>query len=919
VCNDFWSPDRFWLGDGRGRYREIAREALANTSSFSMGVDAADINRDGHDDLFVLDMLSPVQERRMRQTSLVGLQPWPVGYPQERPQFERNTLFLARGDGTFAEIAQLSGLAATEWSWCPVFLDVDLDGFEDVLISNGYGFDTQDIDADARIAALGPLPRNRIPEKLLMYPPLPLSNFAFRNRGDLTFEDRSRDWGFDTFGLSHGMGLADLDNDGDPDVVVNNMNTAAGVYRNETTAPRVVVRLRGRAGNTRGIGGRLVLSGGPVRQSQEIMAGGRYLSSDETARVFAALTEEMELEVRWRDGQVTRMPGVRPNRVYEVRQPEGKEATGAAAVADGTAGVRKESIDVWFSEVTSWPGYPHVEDTFDDLARQPLLPRRLSQPGPGVSWFDLDGDGRDDLIIGSGRGGRPGLFRNLGEGRFEVWDTAFTREVVARDQTAVLGWNPAAGTTELLAGSSNYEDGSFLGAPLVRYNPATGEIDDTPRGQLSSTGPLAIADFDGDGDLDVFLGGRCIPGRYPEPATSILYRNDDGALRPDERAGRVLDQVGLVNAAVWSDLDGDGFPELILACEWGPVRVFGNVQGELTERTVELGLDRFSGLWNSVATGDFNGDGRPDLIVGNWGRNTRYEARRDQPTRMYHGDLDGNGVVEALEATFDSTRNEWVPERTLTALKRGWPAVQARFQTHEAYGKADIETILGDKLPGVKRLSVSRLETTLLLNRGDHFEPGPLPIEAQFSPVFGIAVADFDGNGHEDVFLAQNFFATEPRTTPYDAGRGLWLRGDGRGGFEAVPGEESGVRIYGEQRGCAVSDFDGDGRLDLAVAQNAGPVMLYRNVRGQPGLRVRLQGRPANLFAVGASLRAVGLHGEGPGKEVQAGSGYWSQHSSVMVLNAQGGIQSVRVRWPGGEVTETAVAPGVEEVTLKQP
>src|SRR5437667_190767 len=325
VCNDFWSPDRIWINDRKGKFRAIARMALRSTSTFSMGVDFADINRDGYDDFLVLDMLSPLHSRRMTQVSQLGATQMSIGLPAERPKVERNTLHLNRGDGTYAEIAQFSSVEATEWSWCPIFLDVDLDGFEDLLVSNGNGFDTQDADANKRIDALGPFPREKVHSKLLMYPRLDCANLAFRNRGDLTFEEVRKDWGFDTVGVSNGMCLADLDNDGDLDVIVNNLNGPAGIYRNESSAPRVAVRLKGLPPNTGGIGAKIWLYGGAVpMQSQEMICGGRYLSSDDAMRVFAAgnLTNTMRMEVKWRNGRRSVVNEVKANRLYEIQEDQ---------------------------------------------------------------------------------------------------------------------------------------------------------------------------------------------------------------------------------------------------------------------------------------------------------------------------------------------------------------------------------------------------------------------------------------------------------------------------------------------------------------------------------------------------------------------------------------------------------------------
>ena len=912
ICNDFWSPDKVWINDGRGHFRELAREALPCTSTFSMGIDFADINRDGLDDFLVLDMFSPNHVRRMTQTLMFGLSSWPLGYSLERPQVTRNTLFLNQGDGTYAEIAQLSGVHATDWSWCPIFLDVDLDGYEDLLVATGNTYDTQDQDAEARIRAKGPWPRAQVPYKLWMYPPLRLAKMAFRNRGDLTFQEMGQAWGFNAVGVSQGMCLADLDNDGNLDVVVNQLNASPGVYRHDSPQPRVAVRLKGQGANTRGIGAKIWLRGGAVpTQSQEMICGGRYLSGDEAMRVFAAgsLTNDLRLEVRWRGGKRSLLEGVQANRVYEIDEAG---ATPAPPLA-------KAEPKPWFEDASDRLRHVHHQEPFDDFARQPLLANKLSQLGPGVCWFDVDGDGWEDLMIADGRGGQMAAYKNDGRGGFSRLDKSPFIEPLTRDQTTVLGWRPREGRVMLLAGSSNYADGSVDGASVRQFDCVGKTVDDGFPGHASSAGPLALADFDGDGTLDLFVGGRVVPGRYPEPAASRLFRGDQGQFNLDAENSKALEKAGLVSGAVFSDLDGDGRPDLVLACEWGPVRVFHNDGGRLKEITAALGLDRYTGWWNGVTTGDFDGDGRLDIAASNWGRNTPYESHRTQPLRLYYGDFNRAGEVNAVEAFFDIESGKLVPERPFESMANGLPFIRERFTTHKAYAEAGVAEILGDVFASARELAANTLESMVFLNRGDHFEARALPIEAQLAPTFGICAGDLDGDGFEDLFLSQNLFATQPLTSPYDAGRGLCLKGDGQGGFKAIPGQDSGIKVYGEQRGCALADYDHDGRVDVVVTQNAGPTRLFHNTGAKPGLRVRLQGTPQNPLGVGATLRLISGAATGPAREIHAGSGYWSQDAATQVLASRNAPSAILVRWPGGALTTNVVPAGAREITVDFP
>jgi hypothetical protein len=475
-----------------------------------------------------------------------------------------------------------------------------------------------------------------------------------------------------------------------------------------------------------------------------------------------------------------------------------------------------------------------------------------------------------------------------------------------------VGWGKGA----VLVGSANYEDGQVSGGGVNVYGIGQEQVAEVAGPWDSSVGPLAVADYDGDGELDLFAGGRVKGGQYPAPASSRLYHGRNGKLELDEANTARLRDVGLVSGAVWSDLDGDGWPDLILACEWGPVRVFHNDRGQLREVTRDLGLERFTGWWNGVTTGDLDGDGRMDIIASNWGGNSKYERYRKKPLRIYYGDFIQDGSVQLVESHFEAEMNKYVPSQSLERVTQAIPYLAARFPTHQAWAEAGIDEVIGDRRGSIRYCEADWLETTVFLNRGDHFEARVLPLEAQLAPCFAVCVADYNGDGNEDIFLGQNFFAVGGDTSRYDAGRGLLLEGDGNGGFRAVPGQESGVKVYGQQGGAAVCDYDEDGRTDLVVSQNGGETRLFHNVQAKPGLRVRLQGPDTNPRGIGAVVRLKFGSRLGPAREIHGGSGYWSQDSTIQVMGAPTEPTGIWVRWPGGRSVTADLPPKAKEVVV---
>ena len=919
VCDDFEDPDMFWLNDGHGTFRAAPKLALRNTSNSSMGVDFSDVDRDGNVDMFVADMLGRGAHRKTEVPTHTPL-PKLIGLIDDRPQWQRNTLQRGRGDGTFADVAGYAGVAASDWSWDAVFLDVDLDGYEDVLLTTGHLWDIMDADTWERLRTSF---SGDWRHELAQFPRLAEHNVLFRNNGDLTFTEVGKQWGFGAdSAISHGIATADLDGDGALDVVVSRLDAPPALYRNLTSAPRVAVRLRGLAPNTAGAGSKIHVLGGPVPdQSKEVVLGGTYLSGSDPLYTFAAgASTELTIRVDWRRGAHTVIPGVQPNREYEIDEPPSDSVAHPAADSTGPGG------KLWFRDVSSQLTHRHVESPYNDYQRQPLLPLALSRLGPGVTWYDVDGDGAEDLLITSGKGGALAYYRNV-HGRFTKTDL---RLPVARyDETTVLpvpsGVRGAG--TELLLGQSNYESQTpdeAAGVPGVLGIVPSGrrpQVTAIVPGDHASIGPLALADVYGDGRLDLFVGGRVLPGAYPRPVSSRLFRNTGTAFVPDSANNALLREVGLISAAVFSDVNGDGWPDLILAPEWGSLRLFLNDHGRLRDATPEWGLSQVVGRWNGVTTGDLDGDGRLDIVATSWGRNTPYRVDSLHPLYLYYGDLTGTRRLDMLEAQYDDRLKGIAPLAPLERLMSVIPAIRLSTRTYAAYAGETIQQVLGPVFPNAQRLAAATLDHTVFFNRGDHFAPVSLPREAQLAPAFAVLVADFDGDGKEDVFLSQNFYPMEIGTPRYDAGRALLLRGDGAGGLTAVPGQISGIEVYGDQRGAAFADYDNDGRVDLVVSQNGAETKLYHNELATPGLRIRLVGPAGNPRGIGAVMRLEYGGRKGPAREVHGGSGYWSMDGAVQVLGTGGGgaATAVWVQWPGGKTTETAVPRGAREVSIKAP
>jgi hypothetical protein len=908
IANDFEDQDQFWINDGRGNFRLAPWTALRATSNSGMAVDVGDINRDGHPDLFQVDMLANDSKRLKTQ---IPTHSAPARYPgmdDVRLQMQRNTMQLSRGDGTFAEIARFAGVGASGWSWSTAFIDVDLDGWEDILVGTGHRWDVMDGDTQYRL-------RNRLQEidwrkMLFQYPPLPLPNVAYRNRGDLTFEDVSKTWGFDIGpDVSHGMALGDLDGDGDLDVVINRLGSPAAVLSNNSSASRVAVRLKGDKPNTHGIGAVVRVLGGAVpSQQREMLAGGLYLSSSDAELVFATgAADSVTIEVDWRDGRRSVIEGAKSNRLYEISQATAAPQTAAPPTA----------VSPIFADATEQlGGHRHTEPYFDDYTRQALLPNALSTLGPGVAWIDVAGDGTEELFVGTGRGGRLARFRNDGK-RLRAATTPYQPAHV--DLTTLLGWPDGRGGQTLIAGASSYEMSSMpdaLGVPsVVSYSPANGALDAVTKGDSASVGALAAADYDGDGNLDLFVGGRVIPRSYGRPASSRLFRGGR-TLALDGDNTKLLDKIGMVSAATFADITGDGWPELIVAIEWGEVLVFINERGKLRPASMP-GLQGVTSRWNGVATGDLDGDGRLDIVATSWGRNSDLVASAARPAWLYT--FASNRGEDVLVAQRDARTGLVAPLISFARLGVALPSSAVRLRTFSAFADASIDQVLGPRASTTaSRLAANTSDHTVFLNRDGRFEARALPAEAQLAPASSVSIADFDGDGNEDVLLGQNFFATEIAVPRFDAGRGLLMLGDGKGGFSPLGADRSGIRAYGEQRGVAYADFDRDGRLDVVISQNGSQTQLYRGVGGTPGLRVRLVGKPGNPTVVGTQVRLQYGAEAGPAREVQSGSGYWSQNGAIQVLGRRGAATAVWVRWPGGTVQVVPLTADQREVVIQQ-
>jgi len=890
ICNDFESPDRAWINNGDGTFRAMANLAIRHTSNSSMAVDFSDINKDGNVDFFVTDMMS--QSHVLQKTQMGTMLPTSlsIGEIDNRPQYMHNTLFLNRGDHTFSEISQFSNTHASEWSWSSMFMDVDLDGNEDILITTGHMYDVQDSDSNQKQKdALRHIKSfDEYKRMIFEFPTLELKNIAFHNQGNLKFKAVPDAWGLGhKKDISHGMAAADLDNDGDLDIVINRLNEELGLFKNNTSAPRIAVRLIGNKANSQAIGAKINLSGGSTIQSREVISGGRYLSGNDPLQVFAATNNNMHLSIQWRDGTSTILDSIKANHIYTIRQIKTSPISSDA-----------HKVAQLFTDMSDLLEHSHHEDPFDDFINQSLLPNRFSQLGPGVAWMDSDEDGDEDIFISGGRGGSINHFENIDGQSFIPFSLI---EKLEQDATTILSSLDADGNRGIMTTKTNLESVK----PITSYISILSKTANSEYKSLDHMiGPMSQADIDNDGDLDTFAGGRVIPNQYPKPASSTLYINQNGNLIPDARNEKIFKSIGLVSGSVFSDIDNDGDPDLILAMEWGPVTVFKNNGGQFKDVTFSLGLSSYKGWWNGVATGDFNEDGLLDIVATNWGLNTKYHFSPNHPRRVYFDDFDDNNVLDIVEAHYDTQFNDLVPERGFSCISNAMPFIREEKGTFLNYAQSSLQDIFGTTLITAPFLEANTLETMVFINNGDGFDPVILPFEAQITTAMHAGVSDLNGDGHEDIFLSQNFFAVQRETDRNDSGRGLIILGNGKGNFTAVPGNESGVIVYGEQRGAAFADYNMDARVDLLVSQNGSQTKLYRNENGKPGLRVRLRGSKFNPFSFGAKIRVKYKDGSlGPVREIQSGSGYWSQNSPVQVMGLKENATHLKIQWPDGSFT----------------
>jgi hypothetical protein len=902
VTNDFIYDDHLWINNRNGTFTDQSKQYFRHTSRFAMGTDAADINNDGLVDLFSLDML-PDDNRRQKLMNM-GMNYDLFNLSLERgylPQYSRNTLQLNNGEGNFSEIGYLAGVYKTDWSWCALLADFDNDGHRDLFISNGIPKDITDSDyimyRDEQVQAPGfnyAETKKTIFRLVDQLPEVKKHDFVFRNNGNLTFSDQSAGWGLTDPAFSNGAAYADLDRDGDLDLVINRLNQTAGLYQNQASQ-----QLKNHFLDVR-------LTGYPVPEAKvALWTGGQgQVAESGTVRGFQSAVENSlhfglgkavvadSLTVVWPDGKKQTLTQVPADRtlVLDYRQ---------ATRPKNTKAVTPVPI---FAEVTGQNGikYEHKENPFVDFKMEPLLPHQFSRNGPGIAVADVNGDGLDDFCIG-GAAKAPGkVFIQTPSGKFTAKDLPdpdfedMGLLLFDADGDRDVDLYVVSGGSEFNAGSAPYQDRLYLNDGKGNFTRNAAALP-----AIRSSGScVTAADYDRDGDLDLFVGGRVLPGRYPIPAQSYLLRNDEEKFTDiTATVAPGLGQIGLVTAALWTDYDGNGQADLMLAGEWMAPTLFRNENGHFVNVTATTGLAAATGWWNSLTGDDFDGDGDTDYIAGNLGLNTPYHARPGQPVAVHAADFDGNGTLDPVLSYFLGGLS--VPVATRDALAVQVPMMRRRFPKYSDYAAASLEQVLTpEERQNAYQAKSEYLPSSYIENKGNGvFTIRPLPVEAQFAPIFGMLTGDYDHDGHADVLLSGNSFAPEYVAGWYDAGSGLYLRGDGKGNFTAVPASKSGYRVTGDAKGMA-SLFTASGQQLICTGQNNSILSTYL-VTGR-------QTQPmADVLPMDAWAEITRTDGRKTRKEFYYGSGYLGQSSRRLLLSVD--ASAIRIYDTSGKVREESV------------
>ena len=921
VANDFAVADFLYRNNGDGTFTEMIDAAVPHFPFSSMGADLGDVNNDGRVDFLATEMAASTPQkyhRGMSEARARGQMEDPT--PGRAQHYMRNALYVNTGTGVFQEAGYLAGLAATDWTWSVRFEDLDNDGRLDLHVTNGMYREMNNADLLHRQMTTESLP-GRV-QLVKASPVFRERNFAFRNRGELEFEDVSAAWGLDQRSVSFGAAFGDLDGDGDLDLVYANYEAGVTVLRNDAaTGNRAVFALRGTRSNRFGIGAVVRIETEAGVQVRPLTVARGYLSSSEPVVHFGLGGAEriQNVEIRWPSGTVQRWEDLPVNRRFVVTEPADGEAT--------RSGGGKEKGRM-FEDVSEAAGFAwrSREGDVDETAAQPLLPMRHNRRGPGLAMIDFDGDGAEDVAIGGTPRDPLRLQHRSERGKFSLIGTIAEAGEAPLNDGPILAFDANGdGRTDLL----QTKGGAALPAGLPPYQPrllinsgagleiAAADVLPVFR---SSVGAAVAGDFDRDGRLDVFLGGRVSPGEYPLPAKSALWANRGGRFEDvTEQVAPALREVGLVTAALWTDVDGDGWIDLLLALEWDAVRFFRNVEGRRFEdRTEAAGFATAgTGWWSSLAAADFNGDGRVDYVAGNVGLNTQYRASAERPALLFYGEFADDAPPQIVEAGWDGDR--MFPWRTRRQLGAQIPSVLRRYPRSDGYARTPLEDIVGaERLKAARRFAATELRSGVFLSRADgRFEFKPLPRVAQIAPLQGMVAGDFDGDGFADVYAVQNSFAPIPLIGRFDGGISQLLKGDGKGGFVAVPASESGLVVRGDAKALVATDIDDDGWADFLVSRNNDTAMAFRNA-GETGgrpLRVSVRGD-----GVGARVTAEMSSGSTQTGEVYAGSGYYSQSTAEVFFGSpeSNPVKRVRVRWADGRETVREIEAGERWVEVRR-